>query len=235
MPLRTALAVVSRRGWYAERSDAVQHSLAKAARVKRFARYEALYLCGDEPNGIFGLVDGALDINIPRADGLDFTIHRADSGFWIGDLAMFGNQFRLVSVIAADVTTVIYFDQITLRQMVETNPALYPEFYALTYKNTELTLRLLANLAISNSEARVAVRLLMNDESENSANLGLSQSKLAELVGLSTATLQRVLKRFQDSNMIKTRYGRIEVLDRHGLLTVVRQDEDDGRSSSAAT
>lgn len=218
--LESALAIVSKRGWFAERPEALRTTLGRIARVRRYSAGEPVYLYGDVANGIFGLVDGELDVTIPRADGVDLTIHRADAGLWIGDLALFVGHTRLVSVIAAADSNLIHLPQTELRQIIDANPELYSEFYALTYENMSLALRLLANLAISPSETRVAVRLLMYDASPESLGLKISQSKLAELVGLSPPTLQRVLKRMQDENLIKLGYGRIEILDRKRLLSL---------------
>ncbi|MCB1487199.1 MAG: Crp/Fnr family transcriptional regulator [Bauldia sp.] len=218
--LETALAIVSKRGWYAERPEALREALARLARIRCYAAGEPLYFHGDEPNGIFGLVSGGLDVTIPRADGLDLTVHRADPGFWIGDLATFVGQTRLVSVVATQPTHVIHLPQHALRPLIERAPELYPEFYALTYENMSLALRLLANLAVSPSEVRVAVRLLMYEQSPDKTRLNISQDKLAELVGLSAPTLQRALKRLQDQSLIRLGYGHIDILDRAGLMSL---------------
>lgn len=218
--LEAALAVVSQSGWFAERPEALKEALRRIARLRRFSPGEAIYLVGDEPNGIFGLVDGGVDIAIPRSDGLEMTVHRADPGFWIGDLAQFTGQTRLVSVVAAEPTLVIHFPQHALRPLVEASPGFYPDFYALTYENVRLLLRLLANLASTPSEVRVAMRLLMYDGARDRLGINISQGKLAELVGLSAPTLQRALRRLQDDNLIKVGYSRIEILDRRGLQSI---------------
>ena len=107
-----------------------------------------------------------------------------------------------------------------LRALLDQAPKLYPEFYALTYDNMRLALVLLGNLAVTPSEARVAARLLMHAELDGAAVLSFPQTKFAELVGLSSATLQRVLKRLQEERLIRVGYGQIEILDRAGLLRV---------------
>jgi CRP/FNR family transcriptional regulator, cyclic AMP receptor protein len=218
--LDTAIAILSRRGWFAERPAALRAALRRIGRLRRLSPGEALYLVGDEPNGIFGLVEGGVDIAIPRADGLEMTVHRADTGFWIGDLAMFSGQTRLVSIIAALPTVVVHFPQRPLRLLVEAAPELHGDFYALTYENMRLVLRLVANLASTPSEVRVAMRLLMHDETSERSGINISQGKLAELVGLSAPTLQRALRRLQNDNLIRVGYSRIDILDRRGLRSI---------------
>ncbi|MCB1498360.1 MAG: Crp/Fnr family transcriptional regulator [Bauldia sp.] len=218
--LDAALAIVSQSGWFAQRPDALKVALRRIARVRRYAPGEPLYLVGDAPNGIFGLVSGGVDIAIPRSDGHEMTVHRADPGFWVGDLAQFTGQERLVSVVASELTVVIHFPQHALRHLVEASPELYPEFYALTYESVRLMLRLIANLASTPSEVRVAMRLLMYDEAPDKSGINISQGKFAELVGLSAPTLQRALRRLQDDNLIRVGYSRIDILDRSGLMSI---------------
>lgn len=218
--LASALAIVSKRGWFSDRTDAFRSDVARIARLRRFAPGEPIYLFGDEPDGIYGLVEGGLDVAIPRADGMDLTAHRADPGFWVGDLAMFVGQTRLVSLIAASRTQVIHLPQNALQRLVEAEPDYLRDFYALTYENMKLTLRLLANLATTPSEVRIAMRLLMYDDAEKQTGIPVSQSKLAELLGMSAPTLQRVLRRLQDDGLIEVGYGRIRILDRRKLLSI---------------
>lgn len=220
--LDAAIEMLSVRGWFAERPPGLRAALADMARLRDLSAGEALYHYGDTPNGIFGLVRGALDITIPRADGMDITVHRTDPGFWIGDLALCAGQTRLVTVIAAEPARVVHLPERALRRLLQSEPGCYPDFYALTHENMRTALRLLANLTTTPSEARVAVRLLLQEEASSAekGELKLSQAKLAEMVALSLPTLQRVLRRLQDGGLIELGYGRIRILDRRGLLSL---------------
>jgi len=218
--LEAAIAVLSQRGWFAERTPDVRRSLTGIARLKDYPSGAPLFLYADEPDGIFGLVSGALDITIPHADGSELTMHRADPGFWIGDLALIAGQTRLVSAFTAEPTRVVYLPQLPLRQLTAEDPRLYADFYALSHNNVALMLRLLSNLATGSSETRVATRLLQMEESLTDAadDIRLSQNKLAELVVLSVPTLQRVLRRLEENGLVELGYGRIRILDRQRLL-----------------
>jgi CRP/FNR family transcriptional regulator, cyclic AMP receptor protein len=63
----------------------------------------------DQPDGIFGLVSGSLNISFPRGEDDDYTIHRAGAGFWIGDLALISGKHGLVSVRVAEPTVMVHF------------------------------------------------------------------------------------------------------------------------------
>jgi len=220
--LSAALAVAAERGWFSERSEDRQAALAKLARLCRHDSGEALYHYGDPPNGLFGLVSGALDIVVPRSDGLEVTIHRAEPGFWVGELAIFAHKTRRVSVFAAAPTLTLHIPNAALRQLVRDEPRFYEDFYELVEANFANALQLLANLTTPTSEQRVANRLVLHDSLKPKAQaaLHISQAKLAELVALSVPTLQRVLRRLQEKGLIEVGYGHIRVVDRKKLAAL---------------
>lgn len=230
LTLARALDLVSERGWFAERDETVRQQLGRIARLRIVPAGKALYVAGDEANGVYGLVAGGLDISIPRADGTDFTFHHAERGFWVGDLAMLTGARRLVSVRAASEAAVLHLGGAELTAMIRATPELLRDFYALTYANFATTFFLLANVSISSSESRVALRLLLQLEAAPDADgwVALSQSKLAELVALSQPTLQRAMRRLTEMGLIEPGYGRIRVADRAGLLELCGGSADLG-------
>ncbi|WP_210209135.1 Crp/Fnr family transcriptional regulator [Dichotomicrobium thermohalophilum] len=224
--LSAALAVVAERGWFAGRSPEHRAALAKLVRLRRYNPGEALYHYGDPPNGLFGLVSGALDIVVPRSDGLEVTIHRAEPGFWVGELAIFTNKTRRVSVFAAMPTQTLHIPYTALRQLVRDEPRFYEDFYELVEANFGNALQLLANLTTPTSVGRVASRLLLHDalKPAGASALQISQAKLAELVALSLPTLQRVMRRLQQKGLIELGYGQIRIVDRQGLVALSTGD-----------
>lgn len=221
--LERALAVLAERGWFSRRSRNVRECLGRIARLRTYAKDEHVYMVGDPPNGVFGLLQGSLNISIPRADGEVYTVHRAGSGFWVGDLALFANGGRLISVQAAEQTWMIQLPNHDLIQLVQDDPRLYEDFYALTYENFATTFQVVANLTISSTPKRLADRLLLEAESEGDGRISLSQTELATLTALSLPTLKRALARFASAGYIDQRYGFIRLVDRDGLLRVCKE------------
>jgi CRP/FNR family cyclic AMP-dependent transcriptional regulator len=217
--LGQAWSTLLRFGWLAERDAAVQAQLRSVARLLDVERGEYLYHVNDATSGIFGLVTGGLDITIPRLDGEELTIYRADTGFWIGDLALFAGRRRLVSVRAASKSRLVHLPEDKLRSLVRSVPELVADFYELSYKNMALALQLLGNIAVTGATERVALRLLMH--SEHLADAGgwieLSQKSLSELVSLSLQSIRRAVADLEQSGLVETAYGRIRIADRYAL------------------
>jgi CRP/FNR family cyclic AMP-dependent transcriptional regulator len=198
--------------------------LGAIAKLRSFAKNDRVYLAGDPPNGMFGLVSGSLNISIPRADGEDYTLHRAGESFWVGDLALFSRGPRLVSVHAAEPTLMVQLPAQDLKRLVKEDPRLYADFYALTYENFRTAFQITSNLAISPIEKRLADRLLMEVETRGDAEgwISLSQTELASLTAVSLPTLKRVIRRFALAGFIDHRYARIRVVDPEALRQICR-------------
>lgn len=220
--LASAMRVLEAQGWFSQRSKATRALLASVAKLRHFAKDELIYLAGDPPNGVYGLVKGSLNVSFPRADGEDYTIHRAGAGFWIGDMALLSNEPRLVSLRAAEPAVMVHLANRDIARFVRDDPRLYADFYALSYVNVHTALRLVSNLAIPSPDKRLADRLILELESSGDADgwIPLSQPELAKLLAVSVPTLQRAVRRFINDGLLLSSYGRIRVLDREALVKI---------------
>ncbi|MEJ2275938.1 MAG: Crp/Fnr family transcriptional regulator [Woeseiaceae bacterium] len=222
MSLQDAWALLERKGWLARRSPQVRQLLYGAAQLQQFTAGDVLYMAGDEPNGVYGLVSGAMQAAIPRADGQESLFHRAETGFWVGDLALFAGQRRLVTLRAASRCTAIYMPQNKLSQILARNPELSRDFYELTHDNMRVVLQLLGNLSIANADSRIAQRLLIQSDllGDSEKWIELSQEVLAEMVAVSPKTIRRSLLRLQDLGLVETGYAKLRISDREGLANL---------------
>lgn len=207
-------------GWFAARDARFQKDLLDCAITKDFAEGETLFHHGDPANGVYVIIDGAVQIAAPADDGQEFVIHRQGGGFWIGDLGLFADATRLVSVVAAQKTRALFFPNVRMDRMVRENPEYLREFYALSHENTQTALRIMANLAVTGTQKRLVLRLLHLDEgtSETGGWITVSQDELAAMVAVSQPTLHRTLHRLADLGLIELGYGRVRLKDRRALI-----------------
>jgi CRP-like cAMP-binding protein len=225
--LTAAIAILEQRGWFAERSEATRKRLSAIAKLRHFDTDEAVYLIGDAPTGIFGLVQGSLNCSFPRSDGEDYVMHRVGAGFWFGDLALLSDRPRLVTICAAEPTTLVHLPVQDLQRIVKEDPALFADFYQLTYENFEATFRIVTNLALPSAAQRVADKLIFELDAwpDHDGWIPISQADFARMTAVSLPTLQRVIGRFAREGLIEKSYGRIKVADREGLRRVCQQDD----------
>lgn len=218
--LDSAWNELERSGWLASCQSDIRAKLRGIAVLKTFAPGDYLYHVGDKSNGVFGIVSGALDSLIPRTDGEEIVVHRAAGGFWIGDLAFYAGQVRLVSLRAASALTAVQLPQRQLNRLSRERPELLADFYRLTYENMATTLELLGNLATPGAENRVARRLLIQQQVEPGEWIELGQESLAELVALSTQSVRRALHRLEQQGLIELGYRKMRITDMPGLAAL---------------
>ena len=217
--LTDAWAVLETQGWLARREPQVRSKLFSIARLREFSAGESIFLAGDTPDGIYGLVRGALQVGFPRVDGQEFLVHRAEVGFWIGDVAVFSTQKRLVSLRAVEECFIVHLRQNSLAKLIDDKPDLIRDFYELTHNNTRTTLELLGNLSITSADQRIALRLLMHAETLRDKGdwIHVSQDTLGQMVALSLKTVRRALQQLEDRALIQSAYAKVRITDREGL------------------
>lgn len=217
--------ILRQHGWLAGRTPEMQDRILDGGRIRSFVPGETVYRYGDLSEGLFGLVRGNVSISIPNTLGSEHTIYQATPGFWIGDLALFANQRRLVTVVAVSEVEIYFIPQPKLTQLVQLDPTILREFYALSHSNMSLQLSILANLSIPNSEKRIAAFLLFADSVlvHPGAWLETPQDRLATMTALSLPTVQRLVKRLAGLGLIEIGYGRIRVQDAEALARHVAE------------
>ena len=219
-PDQSCFDILRQRGWFAARSVPFQTDALKHSVQKDFQPGQPLYRYGDVGTGLFGVMEGSVQITIPADDGQEFVAHREEAGFWIGDLASLAEQTRLVTVVATAPTRTMFLSSARIEMMLVAVPEYWRDFYALSHENTQTALRILANLAVVKADRRLALRLLHLQETVAQAGgwIDVSQDALAAMVAVSVPTLQRALYRFVDAGLIELGYAKLRVLDRVILL-----------------
>lgn len=219
-PLGEVWKMLEERGWLAERSADVRARLLGIAEVRGYRPGESLYMVGEPPRGVYGVARGSVDLSIPRDDGEEIVVHRTQPGFWVGDLALFSSRTRLITVTAATEVIAAFLPKTRLTALLEQYPELIRDFYMLSHRNMATTLQLIANLSVPRADERIALRLLIYDQrrTKSEAWLPLSQEKLAQLTALSVPTVQRTLRRLEESGIVELGYGRLRISDREKLL-----------------
>ncbi|MEJ2522346.1 MAG: Crp/Fnr family transcriptional regulator [Gammaproteobacteria bacterium] len=221
-------ALAQSHGWLADRAPEARDAILSIAQVRDYQPDQVVFRAGVPARGVYGLVSGAVDILIPRPDGQELAAHRAERGFWAGDLSLLSGQANLVTIRSAVRSRILLLPGPDLLALLARRPELNRDFFELSHANLAVTLWTLASIAIQDSETRIVLRLLQldSDHSDPEGWLKISQEKLSQLVALSPATLQRCLRTLRGEGLIELAYGRMRVLDRTGMETRFSERSD---------
>lgn len=211
--------MLSSTGWLSRCDPRLRRQVLDVGRFTRFEPGEILCRVGDAPEGIYGVASGALHISMPADDGQELVVYHANAGFWVGDLELLSEEPYMANVAAAAPTLCLVVSGRSLRALLDEEPAFYRDLYKMSYENAQTIMRALANMTVTGSDKRLALRLLQYDESTNEpgAWITIAQKQLALTTALSVPTLERVLRRMADAGLVEIGYGKLRILDRAGL------------------
>ena len=104
-------------------SDAKIARLAESGEHRSFAADEALYEQGERDTPFYVIQQGLVHL-VDHQPGEDVVISKADSGTFLGDIAVFTGEPAISACIAAEPTDVVAFTRAQLREML----AGWPQF-----------------------------------------------------------------------------------------------------------
>lgn len=174
-----------------------------------------VYLAGDEPDGLYGLAAGALDLAVPIMGSELVSISRGEPGFWIGEGAILAGTRRALSVSAIQPSTLVFVPRNTLIARLRQRPDWWQPFYELSHANTTLAINLLAEVLALSPRARIA-RLLLRVGGDSGV-VGGRKEDLGRLIGLPRSSFNRELKHFFAEGIIESGYTSIKILRRDAL------------------
>ena len=215
------LGVLARIGWLSGQPEAFLSLVARLGRWRNFGPGETIYHAGDEPEGLFGLAEGILEITFPLISDEPVVVHRAEPGLWIGDTAILTDQRRIITVSAATRARLFMIPAFSVRRMVEDDPRHWRCFYDQCVTNQVTTLMLLAEAISLSPRARIA-RILLRLALPDGSVPG-SQEDLSRLLGMARSSVRRTLANLVDIGAVTTGYGAISIRDRTLLENLVRE------------
>lgn len=206
---------LTKAGWLSEQPADFQLRMAEIGRWRSIPGGRHLYSAGDEPDALYGIGTGLLDIAIPIIGEEECVIHRARAGFWIGDGALITGAPRTLTVEAVTDCRLYQIPFPVLRRHLAENPADWEYMHRLSTLNAILAVRILSEVLSLPPSVRVA-RLLLRLASSD-GTVASTHEELGRLAGMSRATFGRSLTRLIATRAIETRYNEIKIVDLHAV------------------
>jgi CRP-like cAMP-binding protein len=131
-----------RTGWLSDQQGVFQDWIMASAVWRHIEPKSVVFLAGDEPDGLYGLAEGAVDLSVPIMGSEPVSISRGDPGFWIGEAAILAGTRRAVSVSAILPSTLVFVPRKKLLVKLRQHPEWWQPFYELSHANTTLAITL---------------------------------------------------------------------------------------------
>jgi CRP-like cAMP-binding protein len=218
---RVRLGKLAEVGWLSRQPVEFQAAIARLGRWREFEPGEVIFVAGDEPDGMYGLAEGVLEISFPLVGEEEVVVHRAEPGFWVGEAAILAGQARFITLLAATAARILFIPRVGLLRMLEADPRRWRAFHEQSVNNTVLTATLLAEVLSLTPRARVA-RLLLRLAGEDGV-AAASQEDLARLLGMTRSSIRRAVGSLVEGGLISTGYGKLCIVDRDGLKGLTQE------------
>lgn len=179
-----------------------------------------VFRTGDPPTRVGIIRRGAVELS-RNLNGRRVVLQILRPGDAVGDIGIFLRITAPYEGIALEDTVILTIEAVRFHRLLEERPRIAMRWLnsvssRLVSYQTRLTEVLAGGL-----EAQIASVLVRRADR---GVVKLSQSSLAELVGGRRTSVNRVLKRLEDQNLVRIRYGQVELVDEARLAMVAGLD-----------
>ena len=224
-------ATLSRRGWLSRTPSDFQQAVLEHCVVQRRSAGEPLYYSGDEIGGMFGVIDGTVEIASGFGNPDAYIVHLAQAGFWIGEGSILIGKPRMITAAARTDATLAYLPLVALRGMVIATPEYWRYLGQLSVEHNNLSTSGAADLMIRDVDRRCIAVLLrlagcrfrIND-GDARPEVVVSQEELAAMANLSRKSVGDVLRPLEQAGVIELGYRSIRINLPHKLREILAVD-----------
>jgi CRP-like cAMP-binding protein len=217
--LATARAVVGSRGWLSATPDWFSAAVLERCSLRHYAAGHTVYMVGDEPDGLYGLVAGSLAIHIaPGETGPNFA-SLLRPGMWMGQAAVLAERPRLAGLSAPRETWLLYLPSKAIEEIVASRREAWRYFSLLSYEQLELAIGSVDDLMIRDHGKRLTAMLLRLGGCRSPSSLAegpivvdVTQDDLSIMANVGRTTASAVLRRFEVEGLLELSYRQIVLL-----------------------
>lgn len=202
--------------WFGALPRDRQAALISQARSRTVETGWRVYAIGDQPNGLWAVLQGQVRIKGYPAPGLEFLALGVEPGGWFGEVSTLDDGPRPHDATAHGPTRLLHLPTSAFHAIAEQTPGLYLDLGRLVCRHQRLALDFIAQTVALPLEVRLA-RLLDSRIKAAGDRLAIRQEDLAVMLSVSRQTLNRHLKQMADAGVIGVSYGGLKVLDRARL------------------
>ncbi len=220
-------AVASSGSWFKTLPEALQTALLQAATVRHLDARQRLFARGDESDGLFCVVEGAIKLTGTAYSGKEAILAIVDAPTWFGEIALFDGQARTHDAWADEPATLLHIRGQWLKSLLQQHPEWWREFGVLLSQKIRLAFGALEAAVLAPPQLRLVQRLLVmaqgHGELDGSSKrvIRVPQEQLGQMLAISRQTVNQLLKQLEADGVIHLLRGAIEIVDLDRLKQIV--------------
>jgi CRP/FNR family transcriptional regulator, cyclic AMP receptor protein len=208
-------------------SDDERLEILRRARRRRFAKGEVIFHEGDPGDALHLLAKGHVAVRVTTPLGDIATLLVVKPGEFFGEMALVSPAARSATVVALDDAETVSIH----RELLEALRAEHPAVDRLLVDTLIADVRRLSTLLIDALYVPVEMRMwrrlldltqVYASERNRACIVPLTQEDLAELVGATRPTVNRLLRSAEEAGLLRVGRGKVEILDAEALARRAR-------------
>ncbi len=205
--------------WFQSLPSALQERLLAMMTVRRLDGGQCVFVRGDAPDGMYGVVEGAIRITTISEGGKEALLAIIEQPHWFGEIALFDGKPRTHDARSEGPTVLVHLRQEALRSMLDAYPADWREFGLLMTQKIRTLFLSVEEVALLPAPSRLARRLVAIAEGygewkdRSRRSIHIPQEQLALMLSLSRQTVNQILKQLESQGAIRLARGGIEIID----------------------
>jgi CRP-like cAMP-binding protein len=220
--------VLSEHGWLTLTPPDFQQAVFDRLTIRKLIAGEAVYRAGDREGGLWAIVEGGVQFELPGPQLTPGLSHVAIPGFWFGEGPLIGKVARQNNAYAAQASVFGTISLADCRAILDEDPARWQWIALLANMNRDLAMGVAGDLLLQNPRLRIIATLLRLSGWRTGPNLTpnpgpvhLSQQQLGQIANLSRTVVSGTLRDLEQRGLIGIGYRSLEVLDGEGLKAML--------------
>ena len=225
-----AVALARRSSWLAGQPANFVDRLLASASLREHRKGKAIIAFDQEEQGLHFLVEGAVEVWVPRSTGELLPVHLVVPRHWFGELGALTGKFGFAEYCARIASTTLCIPRSAIAGLEIETPAYREILMELLSHSVRHLLWASGDLAGLDPAGRVMSKLLTLTGSANAEGddeqytLSISQSELGVACCMSRSTINLILTKLEQAGLVRIGYRQIVVLRRQGLIAALKAD-----------
>jgi CRP/FNR family cyclic AMP-dependent transcriptional regulator len=204
-------------------------ALMARARVRRFDAGDTIFLMGSPGDSMMAVLSGDVRISLPSADGRELVLAILHENEHFGEIAMLDGRERTTDARALTPCTLATLERRDALAIFERHPAAWIRLVEVLCERLRATDLHMAEIAMLKQPVRLAKAVLRIANLQSAAPDGrnaaiqLSQRELGNLIGATRETVNRCLREWQRSGIVRVEGDGITIVDRVTLENLADQ------------
>ncbi len=196
-------------------SEASLQRIGKLAQRIKLVTREVLFSQDDPGSAFYVIESGSIEISVLARSGKKLSLNVMRPPDVFGEIAALDGGRRTASATALKDCVVLKFSRVDIQHEISTHPELALDLIQILCARVRWINQQVEDLAMLNVEERLAHRLLILHRkfADDEGHLRLSQSELADFLGATRESINKVLQEWRAKKLIELSRGSVKVVD----------------------